>query len=175
MNHLNQSDQSIEGLSKVTHVSCLLTTFKQQIPTSRRPTGTIFAVSSSKKYLHHVLGNVPGQRGLPVAVSGVVVVTVTCLLASINSDNLPASALGTDSKIEVDAVAQDGNEVCSGAMRGTATSDERRAGYIENAQLVATAHELRRSLDPPHQSLFRVVCILLYEDVSGKMRRITGE
>ncbi|CAM9274425.1 unnamed protein product [Sphacelaria rigidula] len=59
-------------------------------------------------------------------------------------------------------------------MRGTTTSDERRAGYIENAQLVATAHELRRSLDPPHQSLFRVVCILLYEDVSGKMRRITG-
>lgn len=45
----------------------------------------------------------------------------------------------------------------------------------ENAALVAAAHELRRSLTPPHQSLFRVVCILVYEDSAGKLHRITGE
>ena len=43
-----------------------------------------------------------------------------------------------------------------------------------NAALVAAAHDLRRSLTPPHQSLFRVVCILVYEDFSGKLHRITG-
>lgn len=46
---------------------------------------------------------------------------------------------------------------------------------IENDELVAAAHELRLSLHPPHQSLFRVVCILLYEDNSGGIRRVTGE
>lgn len=45
----------------------------------------------------------------------------------------------------------------------------------ENEALVAAAHELRRSLVPPHQSLFRVVCILVYEDIAGKFHRITGE
>lgn len=154
---------------------CPLKTSDQQIRTSRRSTGTIFTDSSPQKYLHHVVGDVRGQRDLPLAVGGVVVVAVTCLLASINSNNRPASALGNGTKIEFDAVAEDGNEVCSGAMRGTTGSDERPAGYIENAELVAAAHELRLSLDPPHQSLFRVVCILLYEDESGKMRRITGE
>lgn len=44
-----------------------------------------------------------------------------------------------------------------------------------NASLVAAAHELRRRLTPPHQSLFRVVCILVYEDFSGNFHRITGE
>lgn len=60
-------------------------------------------------------------------------------------------------------------------MSGTFISEERRRDYAENAELVAAAHELRLSLDPPHQSLFRVVCILLYEDVSGRSLRITGE
>lgn len=45
----------------------------------------------------------------------------------------------------------------------------------ENASLLAAAHELRRSLIPPHQSLFRVVCILVYEDFAGNLHRITGE
>lgn len=45
----------------------------------------------------------------------------------------------------------------------------------EDWSLVETAHELRRKLPPPHQSLFRVVCILVYEDYSGGVRQITGE
>lgn len=45
----------------------------------------------------------------------------------------------------------------------------------DNDDLVAAAHELRRTLTPPHQSLFRVVCILVYEDFSGKLHRLTGE
>ncbi|CAM9334799.1 unnamed protein product [Ectocarpus fasciculatus] len=47
-------------------------------------------------------------------------------------------------------------------------------GEEDNAALVAAAHELRRKLVPPHQSLFRVVCILVYEDFSGRLHRITG-
>jgi len=59
------------------------------------------------------------------------------------------------------------------APRSAASADLAEAG--DNATLVAAAHELRRSLSPPHQSLFRVVCILVYEDFSGKLHRITGE
>lgn len=44
-----------------------------------------------------------------------------------------------------------------------------------NAALIASAHELRRSLTPPHQSLFRVVCILVYEDSERRLHQITGE
>ncbi|CAN0514788.1 unnamed protein product, partial [Ectocarpus sp. 12 AP-2014] len=48
-------------------------------------------------------------------------------------------------------------------------------GEEDNAALVEAAHELRRKLVPPHQSLFRVVCVLVYEDFSGRLHRITGE
>lgn len=45
----------------------------------------------------------------------------------------------------------------------------------DNVSLVAAAHDLRRALTPPQQSLFRVVCILVYEDFSGRLHRITGK
>lgn len=45
----------------------------------------------------------------------------------------------------------------------------------ENNELVVAAHDLRLRLTPPHQSLFRVVCILVYEDFAGNLHRITGE
>lgn len=46
---------------------------------------------------------------------------------------------------------------------------------MENADLVSAAHEIRLGLAPPHQSLFRVVCILIYEDSSGNLCRLIGK
>ena len=45
----------------------------------------------------------------------------------------------------------------------------------EDWSLVEKAHKLRRKIAPPHQSMFRVVCILVYEDYSGGVHLITGE
>ncbi|KAG5186753.1 hypothetical protein JKP88DRAFT_288551 [Tribonema minus] len=39
---------------------------------------------------------------------------------------------------------------------------------------VTMAHRLRRSLEPPHQSRFRVVCVIEYEDDGGATHVVTG-
>lgn len=101
----------------------------------------------------------PGRRGLLPTLAGLSGVAIACVAATESSrpagfvlaaESTPSSALS--------AVVEDEEE------------DEK-----ENAELVAVAHELRRSLTPPHQSLFRVVCILVYEDSAGNLHRITGE
>jgi hypothetical protein len=50
------------------------------------------------------------------------------------------------------------------------------AAREEQQQLAAvySAHELRRSLTPPHQSKFRVVAFIDYVDSAGKQHRISG-
>lgn len=61
----------------------------------------------------------------------------------------------------------------SGTPPPAAMGEEDGGG--DNASLVEAAHDLRRALIPPQQSLFRVVCILVYEDFSGGLHRITGK
>jgi hypothetical protein len=50
------------------------------------------------------------------------------------------------------------------------------AASDEQQQLAAahSAHELRRSLTPPHQSKFRVVAFIDYVDSAGQQHRISG-
>ncbi|CAM9446715.1 unnamed protein product [Choristocarpus tenellus] len=45
----------------------------------------------------------------------------------------------------------------------------------EDESLVAIAHGIRTSLVPPHLSLFRVVCILQYQDSKSGVHLITGK
>ncbi|CAN0518212.1 unnamed protein product, partial [Ectocarpus sp. 12 AP-2014] len=92
----------------------------------------------------------PALPGISVvATAGVV---LACLSATTTSSRPSATVMAAESDIS-----------------GAALGEE------DNAALVEAAHELRRKLVPPHQSLFRVVCILVYEDFSGRLHRITGE
>ena len=102
---------------------------------------------------------------------GVAALTVACLTAT--------SAASTDSR-PTHAVTADAGPGFAGRGEGEGIAgggDGSGDGDVGegNAALVAAAHELRRTLTPPHQSLFRVVCILVYEDFSGSLHRITGE
>lgn len=103
-----------------------------------------------------------------------------------NDKHTIANAFSDDVTNEGATTITSRTEVGSGVMSGVCADisediseecicEERTRDYVENAELVAVAHELRLSLDPPHQSLFRVVCILVYEDSSGTTLRITGE
>lgn len=94
---------------------------------------------------------------------GVTVVTAACLAAWSTSrpavlvaEPIPSYRGASDNG---DSVSGGGGEVV----------------FDENFALVAAAHALRRTLAPPHQSFFRVVCILVYEDFAGRLHRITGE
>ena len=103
---------------------------------------------------------------------GVAALTVACL--TMTSAASPADSCTTHA---VAADAGPGFAARGKGERSAAGGDGSGGGDVreENASLVAAAHELRRSLTPPHQSLFRVVCILVYEDFSGNLHRITGE
>ncbi|CAM9995325.1 unnamed protein product, partial [Ectocarpus fasciculatus] len=102
------------------------------------------------------VGDPSRWRRLPISLAGVSVVAtggvILACLSATSGSRPSATAMAAESDI-------------SGAG----------LGEEDNAALVAAAHELRRKLVPPHQSLFRVVCILVYEDFSGRLHRITGE
>lgn len=95
---------------------------------------------------------------------GATLVTVACLAASASRPAVLAAE-------KAPKLSDSGASVLDA---GVGMVDVGHDADEENAALVAAAHDLRRALTPPHQSLFRVVCILVYEDFSGNLHRITG-
>ncbi|CAM9255383.1 unnamed protein product [Scytosiphon promiscuus] len=104
----------------------------------------------------------PGLAGVPGARVGGV--TIACLAAA-------AAAVICTRPTEVMAAESRTPSTAATAAEKEADGEDDEE---DNASLVAAAHELRRALTPPQQSLFRVVCILVYEDFSGRLHRITG-
>lgn len=119
-------------------------------------------------------GQFSGRRGplllLPTLAGLSGVAAVACVAATEYSR--PELVLAAASTQSAPSVAVVGKENDTGQEREREEEGEKEKQ--ENAALVAAAHELRRSLTPPHQSLFRVVCILVYEDSAGNVHRITG-
>lgn len=129
---------------------------------SKRTTRDVFFFFSGRR---HGRVSAPTLAGVSAAVAMMGGVAVACMaVASSTSPSAAVSAAESTSK----------HTYASGVSEA-AGEGEKEEEWKENASLVAAAHELRRALTPPHQSLFRVVCILVYEDSAGNLHRVTGE
>lgn len=126
--------------------------------TSKRNARNGFNFFSGRR--HRPPLSVPTLAGVSTAVAMMGGVAVTCM--AVASSAYPAAAM-----LAAESTSKD--------VSNSSVSRADGEGEEDNASLVAAAHELRRTLTPPHQSLFRVVCILVYEDRSGNLHRITGK
>ncbi|CAM9286931.1 unnamed protein product, partial [Hapterophycus canaliculatus] len=112
----------------------------------------------------------PGQGGVPAGKMGSV--GYACLAMAAAAAAVAAAAA---SSRQTRVMAADSTRPSAAASTTVPVAPSDEEEEEDNASLVAAAHELRRALTPPQQSLFRVVCILVYEDFSGRLHRITGE